>query len=305
MRWLVDHGLDNHNECILRRVMRRDKPSRAWINGRSVNASMLRDLGRELADIHGQNEHHSLLGKKGQLSLLDNAAGNAELLAQLGGDYEKLKAVRERIEQLKNHGDLARERADLLQFQIGELEALDPRPDEWPQLEQQQKRMHHAQDLAAGARAVAARLSEDGGSEDGGGSGLSVALADCCRQLQRLVEYDARLARVIAMLEEANVNLGESAAQLQEMSAEGALNPAEIAEIEAPLFALPRTVPQTPGAARPARVPARRTARRMRRDQRPRSRTATAGRAVARTQGRLRPLGGRHRQKPRQSGAAA
>ena len=237
MRWLVDHGLDNQNECILRRVMRRDKPSRAWINGRSVNASMLRDLGRELADIHGQNEHHSLLGKKGQLSLLDNAAGNAELLARLGGDYEKLKAVRERIEQLKNHGDLARERADLLQFQIGELEALDPRPDEWPQLEQQQKRMHHAQDLAAGARAVAARLSEDGGTEDGAGSGsgpgLSAALVDCCRQLQRLVEYDARLARVIAMLEEANVNLGESAAQLQGMSAEGALNPAEIAEIEA------------------------------------------------------------------------
>ena len=227
LAWLIDNGLDNHNECILRRVVRRDKPSRAYINGRVVNASQLRDLGRELVDIHGQNEHHSLLGKKGQLSLLDNAAGNAELLARLGESYEKLTAVRFSIKQLKNHGDLAREKADLLRFQISELDALAPRPDEWPQLEQQQKRMHHAQDLAVGARAVAARLSEDEGGN------LSAALADCCRQLQRLAEYDARLGKVIAMLEEANVNLGESAAQLQAVSAEGALNPDEIAEIEA------------------------------------------------------------------------
>ena len=227
LAWLIDNGLDNHNECILRRVVRRDKPSRAYINGRVVNASQLRDLGRELVDIHGQNEHHSLLGKKGQLSLLDNAAGNAELLARLGESYEKLTAVRFSIKQLKNHGDLAREKADLLRFQISELDALAPQPDEWPQLEQQQKRMHHAQDLAVGARAVAARLSEDEGGN------LSAALADCCRQLQRLAEYDARLGKVIAMLEEANVNLGESAAQLQAVSAEGALNPDEIAEIEA------------------------------------------------------------------------
>ena len=227
LQWLKDHGLDNQNECILRRVVRRDKPSRAYINGRAVTASQLRDLGNELVDIHGQNEHHSLLGKKGQLSLLDNAAGNAQRLAQLAQHYEKLTALRERIEQVKNHGDLARERAARLQFQVGELETLEPRPDEWPQLEQQQKRMHHAQDLAMGARVVAERLSED---QDGN---LSAALADCCRQLQRLAEYDARLGKVIAMLEEANVNLGESVATLKELSAEGILNPQEIAEIEA------------------------------------------------------------------------
>ncbi len=227
MQWLKEQGLDNQNECILRRVVRRDKPSRAYINGRAVTASQLRDLGHELVDIHGQNEHHSLLGKKGQLSLLDNAAGNAERLAQLAQHYEKLTEVCKLIEQVKNHRDLARERADMLQFQVGELETLAPQPEEWPQLEQQQKRMHHAQDLAMGARIVAERLSEDQGGN------LSAALADCCRQLQRLAEYDARLGKVIAMLEEANVNLGESVATLKELSAEGALDPEQIAEIEA------------------------------------------------------------------------
>ena len=227
MQWLINHDLDNQNECILRRVVRRDKPSRGWINDRAVNASQLRELGRELVDIHGQNEHHALLGKKGQLSLLDNAAGNAEALAQLGGNYDKLTAVRARMEHLKNHGEHARAQADLLQFQIGELETLAPQPDEWPKLEQQQKRMHHAQDLATGARAVATRISEDEGGN------LIAALAECCRQLQRLVEYDPRLGKVITMLEEANVNLGESTAQLQALSAEGVLDAGEMAEIEA------------------------------------------------------------------------
>ena len=231
LRWLLDNGLDNENECILRRVVRRDKPSRAYINGRAVNASQLRELGRELVDIHGQNEHHSLLGAKGQLALLDGAAGNGQLLAQLAEQYEKLSAVRAHIERLNDDDSRTRERADLLQFQTTELEALDPQPDEWPQLEAQQKRMHHAHDLAATAGEVAARLS--GGEGDSGALSLSASLAECCRQLQRLTEVDSRLAPIVAMLEEAGVNLGESAEQLQALYAERALDPAEIAEIEA------------------------------------------------------------------------
>ncbi len=228
--WLIEAGLDNaldQNECILRRVVRRDKPSRAYINGRAVNASQLRELGRELVDIHGQNEHHFLLHKKGQLALLDNAAGNGQNLALLGDCYDRLTAVRESIERLNAHRDLAQERADLLRFQTEELEALDPQEDEWPQLENQQKRMHHAQDLTDAARAVADRLRDDDADN------ISASLAECARRLQRLLEYDPRLGKVITMLDEANVNIGESAAQLQSLYADSALNPQEMAAIEA------------------------------------------------------------------------
>ena len=227
MRWLIDNGLDNDDECILRRVVRRDKSSRAYLNGRAVNASHLREIGRELVDIHGQNEHHSLLRKSGQLALLDNAAGNAGLLAQLGQQYEQLVAVRAQIEQLNSHSDLARTRAELLQLQVTELETLAPQPDEWPQLESRQKRMHHTRELTTVTDAVADRLTKNPGDN------LSAALADCCRRLQRLVEYDSRLSPVITMLEEADVNISESAAQLQALYADSALDPAELSEIEA------------------------------------------------------------------------
>lgn len=229
MAWLRDNDFHNEiadedaSECILRRVVRRDRPSRAYINGRAATAAQLRALGRELVEIHGQNEHHALLGKPGQLALLDGAAGNGEKLAQLGSCHEKLMAVRAQMAQVTERGDLARERAELLGAHIAELESLAPQADEWPRLEAQHRRMHHAQELAEGTRTVAERLRE---SE-------SEVLAACCRQLRRLAEFDGRLNGIIAMLEEAGVNLNESAEQLVALGGDGAVDAAQIAEIEA------------------------------------------------------------------------
>lgn len=230
LQWLSDNGLDSDSECILRREVNRDKPSRAFINGRLVNAAQLRELGAELVDIHSQNEHHRLLRRDGQLQLLDRAAGNAGKLAKLAAHYESLVDIRAQIRRLHERRDTLQARADLLRFQVGELEELSPIADEWQQLEAQQKRMHHAQDLADAAAAVAARLGDGGGG--GGGPGAGACIAESVRQLQKLVEFDARLAGIVGMLEEAGVNLGEAVAQLQSMYAERALDPKEIAAIE-------------------------------------------------------------------------
>ncbi|MGR3984591.1 MAG: DNA repair protein RecN [Gammaproteobacteria bacterium] len=221
------HGLDNALECILRRVVRRDKPSRAFINGRAVNASMLRELGRELVDIHGQHEHHSLLSRAGQLTLLDAAAANGELLARIGGQYEALSETRARIERLRGSGESARMRAELLTQQVAELEALAPQADEWPQLEQRQKRMHHERELAVETREAALRL------RDSENDSLAASLSECARRLQRLLEYDPRLGKIIELLGDAGIHIGEAAEQLQALYSGGAPDAAEIAEIEA------------------------------------------------------------------------
>jgi len=239
LQWLIERGLDSDAECILRREVRRDKPSRAFINGRQVNAAQLRELGAELVDIHSQNEHHRLLRRDGQLQLLDRAAGNAGRLAKLAAVYESLTDIRARMRRLHERRDHLQERADLLRFQVGELEALAPVADEWPQLEAQQKRMHHAQDLADAAVAVAARIGSGGdggagggGDGDGGGPGAGAAVATSVRQLQKLVAVDARLAGIVGMLEEAGVNLAEAAAQLQSLYAGRETDPKAMAAIE-------------------------------------------------------------------------
>ncbi|MGI9310672.1 MAG: DNA repair protein RecN [bacterium] len=226
-RWLRAHDLGADGECVLRRVVRRERPNRAFINGRAVNAADLRALGRELADIHGQNEHHSLLRRGGQLALLDGAADNVDRLARLGECHARLSATQTRIDALRDLGARANERADLLRFQIDELQKLAPQEDEWPRLEQQQKRMHHAQDLTAAAADAARRL------RDGDDDNTIATLTDCAASLQRLAQYDPRLAPIVALLESAQINLAEAADQLRAVCDGAVLDPDQMAEIEA------------------------------------------------------------------------
>ncbi|MEE7567801.1 AAA family ATPase, partial [Xanthomonas sp. Kuri4-3] len=69
--WLADNELDDDELCQLRRVIRADGGSRAWINGRPVTLSQLGALAGFLVEIHGQHEHQALMSRGSQLALLD------------------------------------------------------------------------------------------------------------------------------------------------------------------------------------------------------------------------------------------
>ena len=78
-KWLQDQDLateDSDDQCILRRVITANGKSRAWINGTPCNLALLRELGEQLVDIHGQHEHQSLMKKNMQRSMLDDFSGN-------------------------------------------------------------------------------------------------------------------------------------------------------------------------------------------------------------------------------------
>ena len=69
--WLRENELDDDGGCQLRRVIRADGGSRAWINGRPATLAQLSELGGRLVEIHGQHEHQALLDRAHQLALLD------------------------------------------------------------------------------------------------------------------------------------------------------------------------------------------------------------------------------------------
>src|SRR6185295_5935333 len=68
--WLREAELDDDNHCQLRRVIRADGGSRAWINGRPATLAQLSEIGEKLVEIHGQHEHQALLERGHQLGLL-------------------------------------------------------------------------------------------------------------------------------------------------------------------------------------------------------------------------------------------
>lgn len=224
--WLAQHGMANDNECLLRRVIRRDKSSKGYINGHAATVSQLRDLGKDIVDIHGQNEHHSLLKKPLQQMLLDGAADNIEQLAKLGDCYQAITDIQKQIEQLNNESHATQERTDLLKFQIEELSELAPETDEWLSLENKHKRLNHQQELSAGSHSVAKILHQ---SEE---HNLSSQLIQCAIQLEQLSQFDERLKPIAKMLDEARLNIEEAANQLRPFYQDNEINPDEMAKIE-------------------------------------------------------------------------
>jgi DNA repair protein RecN (Recombination protein N) len=209
-KWLKAHDLFEDGECLLRRVVERDKGSKAWINGRPVPVQMLREFGELLVDVHGQHEHQSLLKRDAQRQILDDFAGLGLRVDAIAGIYHALRELEERREHLSREGADRSARIEFLRYQVQELEGLKLTPEEIAQIEEEHRRLANASDLVSGAQAVVHTLYDDDENA------VSGRLGQCIRQLESLSEYDTRLGELVSLLNEATVQVDEAAARLHQ-----------------------------------------------------------------------------------------
>ena len=226
LHWLREHDMNVGNECILKRALRRNKPARGYINGHAATVAQLKDVGKELVDIHGQNEHHSLLKKSTQLRLLDSAAGNLGYVAELSRQHDILRDISQRIERARDESALNRDRSDLLKFQIGELSGLNPRQEEWEELEITHKRLNHQQELTTGLQQIAGELYE---SDNDNIAGKLLRHVD---MLEHLCAYAPELKPIGELLGEAGVTVQEAALQLRPFYRDMDIDPEEMKIME-------------------------------------------------------------------------
>jgi DNA repair protein RecN (Recombination protein N) len=124
-QWLEDQDYADGDECVVRRVIAQDGRSRAYINGRPVTLQSLQDLGQGLVEIHGQHAHVQLIKATEQRRLLDAAAANADLLADVQRLYREWRSLRDELDRRSNSAGDQSARMGLLDFQIEELEQHD------------------------------------------------------------------------------------------------------------------------------------------------------------------------------------
>jgi DNA repair protein RecN (Recombination protein N) len=207
--WLTEHDLLEDGECILRRVLHRERSSRGFINGRPVPMQMLRELGERLVDIHGQHEHQSLLRRDAQRQILDDAAGHGEAVAQLAAAFRELRALDERIDALRARTHDRDSRLDLLRYQVQELEALGLGEDELAELEQEHERLAHSSELVEGVQGLCTALY------DGDEGTVVQSLGHAASRLQSLGTIDPALAENSELLNQAAIQVEEAAAALR------------------------------------------------------------------------------------------
>lgn len=220
-------GIDA-GECIVKRELRSEGRSRAFINGEPVAVSSLRGLGELLVDIHGQHAHHALLRRSVQRDLLDGRAGAMDLRAELAGICAELGRVRAALDELGGDpGALAAE-VERLRHELDELDQEDLAPAALERLEQDHRRLAHMGELITGVDGALARLSD-------GEQSASDALAEISRELGELEGLEPSLAPLRALLEESLINLGEAARGLHQLAAGLEHDPAELEALESRL----------------------------------------------------------------------
>ena len=251
LAWLREAEFDEGQECQLRRTLRADGGSRAWINGRPATVAQLGQLAERLVEIHGQHEHQALLSKTSQLALLD-AFGrhDAELAATRAAALAWSSLLRER-ETLSRQGDVS-ERIAWLEHQLGELQRESLEPESIAELIGAHRRHAHSAALIAACESALARLGGDDGPA------LSRQLQQVRVELARQSDVEPRLGDVDAMLDSAAIQLDEALALLEQVRADLDLDPAAFDELDRRLARLHelarkhRTVPETLAAQRDA-----------------------------------------------------
>ena len=230
-QWLADQDLDAEGECTLRRVVGADGRSRGYINARKAPLALLRELGEQLVDIHGQHEHQSLLRRDAQRELLDGFADNARALQAVDGAYREWRAAHGRLERLgADRGDRS-ERLDLLRYQVDELRRLDLAEGEIEALDEEQQRLAHAGELIEGCQRALAMLYD----EDRCAHALLAGAAD---GVDGLTGRDERLAPASEMIHNALIQCDEAATALRAYAADVELDPDRLAEVEQRLSAV-------------------------------------------------------------------
>jgi len=152
--------LDDPDQLVLSRELRREGRSVGRINGRATNTSLMREIGSYLVDIHGQSEHLSLLNVRQHLGLLDRYTNNETDLAAYQKTYHQLIALRRELAALRQSEQDAARRTELLNFQAGEIESAQLKSGEEEELRQERDRLANAESLTALAQQVLLLLDE-------------------------------------------------------------------------------------------------------------------------------------------------
>ncbi|HJS18761.1 MAG TPA: DNA repair protein RecN [Anaerolineales bacterium] len=152
--------MDEPDYVVLTREVRREGRSVARVNGRTVNVSLLKELGALLVDIHGQAEHLSLLDPRAHLGLLDRYAEVARPLSDYRQTYHALLNLRHELNDLRKAQADAERRVDMLTYQAEEIESARLKPGEDEELRKERDRLANAESLSRNAQEALAVLEE-------------------------------------------------------------------------------------------------------------------------------------------------
>ena len=125
-QWLEMRDLsvddDFANYCLIRRIVRVNKPTKCYINDQPTTLASLKELGLMLVDLHGQHEHQSLLRRPSQRRIIDQFAGHEDQLSVMAKLAAQIHRVERELKAINQGQSDNADRMELMSFQLNELD---------------------------------------------------------------------------------------------------------------------------------------------------------------------------------------
>ena len=223
-----DIAVDPGEPLLIRRTVRADGGSRAFVNDAPASAGLLRTLGATLVEIHGQHDDRGLINPRGHRALLDVFA-RADL-APVAKTYEAWRSAEANLDQAATELEEAARDRDWLVHAVEELTRFAPEAGEEATLAEARAAMQKGARLADDLAAVTEQI-------EGSDGGLA-RLRQAARRLDRLAPEHPLLADALAALDRAVIEAGEAEDRLAEASRAFAHDPARLDQMETRLFDL-------------------------------------------------------------------
>lgn len=226
-KFLNDNLLNTEdNECILRRVISKNGRSKSYINGISVAAAQLRELGQYLVSIHGQHAHQLLLKPEHQLDLLDAYAGHDHLIEKLKNKFYLLKKLSDEHKKLLIEQKENTARKQLLEYQVEELDDFALSAGEFKIIESEHSRLCNSQKIIETCHQELQILFESDSVS------ILSQLQNSVQQFRNIANFDPELINITKTLEEGALQIEEASREIRHYSQNIEQDPMRLQELD-------------------------------------------------------------------------
>ncbi len=227
LSWFEENGVPYEEETVIQRDVFLDGRNVCRVNGSLVSVSVLRKLGRQLIDIHGQHDSASLFDENNHLQFLDDFAVNEALRANYKEKYDAVCALRREIDRISmDEGEKLR-RMETLRYQIAEIEKAELEIGEDTLLEERRKLLQNSEKLSDGIETAAIALY--GGDDSDGAVAL---LQEAEREIARLSRYTDTYSSVQEKLADLMYQVQDVAEEIRAARDDLSYSPQELDRIE-------------------------------------------------------------------------
>lgn len=235
LTWFEENGVEHDGELVIHREIFLDGKNICRVNGVLVNVTVLRKLGVQLINIHGQHDSASLFDEENHLQFLDSFADNESLRQSYSEKYRTVSDLRHQIQRMTmDEGEKLR-RMETLRYQIEEISRASLTVGEDEELEQRRKLLQNAEKLSDGIEEATACLY--GGDDTDGAATL---LAQAHRSLGKLSRYTDSYQALHSRVEDLMYQVQDVAEEVRDALGDLSYSADELEQIEARLDVIHR-----------------------------------------------------------------